>query len=71
MTDKPQPKKEISIDWAGKNTHLIYFYASVDAMEDMQEFGTIERWGNHNQYRLEVDKRYDFDEVVKYIQEYN
>ena len=68
---KPQPKKEIAIDWAGKNVNLIYFYASVDALEDMREFGTVESVSNYNQYRLEVDKRYDFDEVVKYIQEYN
>jgi hypothetical protein len=50
---------------------VIYFYATNDAIDDFREFGFVRPGENKNYYCLEVDARYDFDEVLKYIQNYD
>lgn len=65
---KPQPKREVTVTFYDKNYHLIVIQASQDAIEDVKEFGNMYPEGPH--YHLFVDGRYDFDEVLMYIQNY-
>jgi hypothetical protein len=71
MNEKPQPKREIGIEWMHDN-RIICLYATKDALEDLKEFGTIHDAANglKEQYWLLVDARYDFQEVVDYIKNY-
>lgn len=69
MTEKPQLKCEVAIDIILPTARMIYFYASADAISDFRDFGFVRdvgRWG----HLLCVDARYDFAEVVKYIENY-
>ena len=69
MVDKPQTKREVSVDWIGISEGLIHFYASKDALEDIRDFGHIDDIGP-NHYGLLVDTRFDFQEVLDYIKNY-
>ena len=66
---KPQMKCELSVSCVMKDIHAIYFFASADALNDVSEFGTVGVFVGR-QYVLNVDSRYDFDEVVNYMQNY-
>ena len=69
--NKPQMKSEIAVDTYDKSSRLIRFHGSKDAMEDTKQFGTIFVVDFFaDLYTLYVDARYDFDEVLDYIQEY-
>lgn len=70
MTEKPQMKKEVALSDVGEITRSIWFYATPDAAEELREFGHIESMATNNQYRLIVDARFDFGEVVNYIVNY-
>ena len=70
MTEKPQPKREVSISAMSPDKSIVYLYASKDAAEDIKEFGEMSQWTRPNQYRLQIDSRYDFQEVVDYIKNY-
>lgn len=69
MAIKPKPKREVSITTIAPTFRSIYFYASEDAVNDFRSFGSVTSMGKES-YRLEVDARYDFQEVVEYIQNY-
>ena len=69
--EKPTMKREVAIQSVFNSQGLqpsIVFYASPDAVYEFQVFGEIMPWGSG--YKLFVDPRYDFDEVVKYIENY-
>lgn len=66
--NKPKPKREVTINFV--NAPGIMINASKDAIEDFEEFGPILFIETQNLYWLTVDARYDFDEVVKYIEGY-
>ena len=70
MSNKPQPKRELAIDKVLGPLNTVYFYASSDALEDIKPFGLISAAHAPNHYRLGVDKRYDFAEVVAYMEAY-
>ena len=71
MTKKPEMKTEVAIDFAGPVTRTIYFYSTEDAVTEFYSFGLVEPNGSQpDYYRLTVDARYDFDEVVAYIERY-
>lgn len=65
---KPQPKHEVAVVSYHKNHRLIVFQASPDAVEDFRDFGNI--YPEQHNYHLIVFGRYDFDEVLAYIQNY-
>lgn len=67
--DKPKIKREVAIIWTGKSENWIHLYATVDAINYFSSFGEVV-WQDDDKYGFQVDARYDFDEVVKYIQEY-
>ncbi len=68
----PTMQSEVKIDHAiAGSVHVIYLYASPDAAADFGRFGLIERWtAKPDYYQLDVDARYDFAEVVAYIEAY-
>ena len=69
---KPVMQREIAIKHSIKQTSggVIYFYATNDAAADAEEFGTVETQPSQNCFRLEVDPRFNFDDVVAYIEGY-
>ena len=68
--NKPVMKKEVEIDNFSRMMRTIYFYATNDAASDFAEYGYIEKYIYPNSYRLIVDARFNFDEVVEYIKNY-
>ena len=69
---KPQPKKEVAIALQNETVRHISFYASADALEDFKEFGSISQAvSDKERYSLMVDARYDFAEVMAYIENWN
>ena len=69
MMSKPVMKTDIAIDWAGKTTRIMYIYATAEALADIARFGDVEE-APYGQHLLRVDARYDFDDVVAYIENY-
>lgn len=69
---KPQPKQELAVDFYHEPSCSINFYAAPDAIDDIRQFGQItpEYRGTPNLYHLSVDRRYDFQEVLEYLQNY-
>lgn len=66
-------KKEIAIDFIHKSVGVIYMYTTNDALADLQGFGDVQQSGAPyppQHFRLRVDARFDFDEVVAYIENY-
>lgn len=68
--NKPNSKREVAIKHSIPLLWTIYLYASKDAVSDINDFGELLPVSTEDLYRLEVDRRYDFDEVVKYIEGY-
>ena len=66
---KPIPKTEVKIDWASRSLYMIRFFASNDAAVEFAEFGSLSL-GFAGGFTLFVDARYNFDEVVAYIEGY-
>ena len=64
---KPIMKTEIKISFESKIVGIIHFYATNDAAAGMRDFGALAMTDTQNQYRLIVDPRYDFDEILEYI----
>ena len=71
MSNKPTMKSEVAIDFSSPMSRIIYFYSTEDAVTDFYTFGLVEPHGNHQDYyRITVDARYDFGEVVAYLERY-
>ena len=71
--EKPKPKSEVKITDTVPDWHLIRLYASKDALDDFREFGQVSdplQGPTPGLYYIWVDARYDFDEVVRYIESY-
>ena len=60
---------EIAISFANKVNYGIGLHASFDAIEDFKTFGRI--FTVRDLHILFVDRRYDFDEVLDYIKNYD
>jgi len=67
---KPIIKREIAISRKLYNAKTIILSATKDAAEEIREFGDLAFYEKEGAYWLKVDPRFDFDEVVKYIEEY-
>lgn len=69
---KPTPKREVSVESYVKEYGWIRFYSSQDTVTEFMTFGKIhdESFLKPNFYWLVVDTRYDFDEVLEYIERY-
>lgn len=69
----PQMKAEVAVDWVGNNTRCISLWGTPDALAEMHRFGEMHQ--NHpgndpSHWYLTVDPRFDFDEVLAYINTY-
>ena len=72
MKGLPMLKKEVAIDVLLPESRCIYFFASTDAAEEFRSFGRLRPdVGARQYYCLWVDARYNFDEVLAYIQNYD
>jgi len=69
MKKKPELQSEVAVSYSFKNASEIFFYATSDALEDLKEFGQIVSLNGH-EYKILVDKRYKFDDVLEYIENY-
>jgi hypothetical protein len=69
---KPQMRTETGITLIMPDTRHIGFDATPDAASEFSEFGQLEKidWMGENHYHLYVDARFNFEEVVTYIQNY-
>jgi len=67
---KPTLKAEVAIDMIFPAGRFIILYATTDAASEFSEFGDIHAEGK-GRYHLFVDARYDFDEVIAFIRNYN
>ena len=67
---KPTMQREVAIDWIYKGRRIVYFFSSPDAKLAFADFGDIHPSGHTDQYCLQVDPRFEFDEVVLYIENY-
>ncbi len=68
---KPAIEQEVAVDRVDYEMGTVVFYATTDAVAEFREFGGIYVWSSiANLYSLHVDKRYDFDKVLEYIQNY-
>lgn len=68
--DKPTPKKEVVVFYHSEISKMIVIYSTADAITEFAEFGHIATFPNSSQYTLFVDARYDFLEVLSYIENY-
>jgi hypothetical protein len=67
--DKPKMKRKIGISEYYKETMTIRFNATLNAthIKEIKEFGRLEDFIKEDSWRLTVDSRYDFDEVLQYL----
>jgi len=68
--DKPKPKREVAIRGYSKLAGVIFFDSSQDAADEFQEFGYIIRSYSEYSYTLYIDARFDFGEVLAYVENY-
>lgn len=68
---KPTIKREVAISSTFQLTRTVLFYSTNDAANDFVEFGKLVKLYGGELYHLEVDNRFDFDEVVNYIENYD
>jgi len=67
--EKPKPKKEVAVGTISEKERVVFFNASRDAAGDFAEFGFITEF--ETCYLLFVDRRFDFNEVVTYMENYD
>lgn len=71
MTKKPTMQKEVAIEAVVPSAALVSFYATGDAASEFADYGRLTKAESiPNLYYLYVDRRFDFDEVVAFIENY-
>ena len=71
MATKPVMQTPIAINFASKKWSYVSFYATPVDAKEFEQFGQIFEWGGDaEKYSLSVDHRFNFDEVVAYIECY-
>lgn len=63
-------KREVQVSFANDLVGHIVFYATNDAVSAFKGFGDLSHAQFLNQWDLFVDARFDFDEVLAYIENY-
>ena len=68
----PAMRTEVAIRRIDLSMQWIEFWATPDAAQELRQFGQYLDEGNNTLcYTLKVDGRFDFDEVVEYIRNYD
>lgn len=70
LMKKPTLQREVGIVRIFNRARVITFNATQDSSTEFEGFGNLSYSVSMKYYTLTVDARYDFDEVVKYIEEY-
>lgn len=71
MLKKPTIKREVAVDTVIRICKQVNFYATADAVTEFEQFGRLDKIGDEGDlYRLLVDARYSFEEVLSYIENY-
>ena len=71
---RPTMKQELAVSFISVFSRVIHLSGTNDALNDLLEFGRLEQTGKAYPeyiYQLTVNPRFDFGEVVKYIENYN
>ena len=68
MNEKPIMNCKVAISVAIEQTRYITFWTDANIADKFEQFGNVEQCENETtKYSLSVDGRFDFDEVVAYI----
>jgi hypothetical protein len=68
--DVPAKKRRVGITFKGAEQGVIHLDAAEDVVSQLEQFGTLTPlYGDRK--RLQVDSRYDFAEVLAYIEALN
>lgn len=68
--NKPQMKREVAVDLYYGGAWIV-FYSTRDALADVQPFGQVTAYTDiPDKYVLRVDTRFDFSEVLDYMENY-
>lgn len=71
-TIRPVMKRVVGIVSKNETMKTVNFVTNSDIAHDLEEYGTvIEDDVFQAQYLLFIDPRYDFEDVVKWIESYN
>lgn len=71
MSNKPVQKRKAAVRLVSKAANMILFNATEEAAAEFESFGEMELVRNvSGYYSLFVDARYDFDEVLAFIEAY-
>lgn len=71
MKQLPVMKREVAVASENENQFLITFYSTRDALADIQQFGEVYPFSSTSEkYFLYVDRRFDFADVLAYIENY-
>ena len=70
--NKPTMQKEVAVKVALKSVRHIVFYSTADALSSFSEFGFVcpDSDTREDSYLLSVDPRFEFDDVVAYMENY-
>lgn len=68
---KPVMKRKIGITCELQITKSVFFDASQEDAEKFKDFGALEKRDRENHWHLKVDARYDFQDILDYIEEIN
>ena len=68
--NKPKMKKSLVVDFMLEDDGYITFFAARGIADELPVFGHMYPIGN-DKYALRIDPRYDFGEVLDYIQNYS
>ena len=67
---EPKMKRVVTVGDKSENGYFVYFWANETVANCAKEFGFLA----HVQgscYRLSVDRRYDFNEVIEWLESFN
>ena len=67
--DKPSMKKHLVITARHRNQGIVYFYADEILAAQAADFGNLVKLVHkHDYWEFQIDARYDFDEVVAWLE---
>ena len=64
---KPTMKRKLGVDWFDRQMRVISMDTTSDVLDELRKYGRIL---DSRPYWLKVDSRFDFDEVLKFVQNY-